>query len=262
MRHFSSTLPEPNRILPGRRRRYASWSRAPQARKSSWIQSGCGPRALRDKPRAPEDGFSLLEALAAVAVTAAALAGLTAIAGQWLPNWRHGFIALQATDLVGLALDRIVEDVSSAEYARMDADPGAPLFHGEARAVTFVRQAIGPFAGPRLEIVRIGEVKTQAGIKVERTHASFAPGSLGAFRDPATLLQPPLCLVFAYAGADRQWRPQWEGAARLPYAVRLTVRTESGAFVASTAFALKVTAAPEIAAQPQAQPPHATETPQ
>jgi general secretion pathway protein J len=187
---------------------------------------------------------------------------LTAIAGQWLPNWRHGFIALQTADLVGLALDRIVEDVASAEYARMDAEPGAPLFRGEARTVTFVRQAIGPSAGPRLEIVRIGEVQTKTGIEVERAHASFAPGALGTFRDPTTLLKPPLRLVFAYAGPDRQWRPQWEGAATLPYAVQLTVRTESGAVVTSTAFALKVTAAPASAAQPQAPPPRAAESPQ
>ena len=200
-------------------------------------------------------GFSLLEALAAVAVTAAVLSGLATIAGQWMPNWRHGFLALQTADLVGLALDRIVEDVASAEYARMDAGQGAPLFRGEAGAVTFVRQAIGPSAGPNLEIVRIAETDTAAGVEVERAHASFAPGALGALRDAVTLLRPPLRLVFAYAGPDGQWRPQWAGDAKLPRAVRLTVRTGSGAVVASTAFALKVTAAPDIAAQPQMQAP-------
>jgi general secretion pathway protein J len=207
--------------------------------------------------RASEDGSSLLEALAAVALIAAALAGLSAIAGQWLPNWRRGFIALQTADLVGLALDRIVEDVASAEYTRMDAESAAPLFRGEARTVTFVRRAIGPSGGPRLEIVRIGQLETQAGIEVERTHASFAPGALGTFHDSTTLLRPPFRLIFAYAGVDGQWRSQWEDAARLPYAVLLTVRTESGAVIASTAFALKVTAGPEGAAQlqPQARPP-------
>jgi general secretion pathway protein J len=206
--------------------------------------------------RAPRDaGFTLLEALAGVAVTAAILLGLGAVAGQWLPNWRHGFLALQSADLIGLSLDRIVEDVASAEYARLDGGQGAPMFRGEPEAVAFVRQAIGPGATPRLEIVRIGATPTQQGVEVERAHAAFTPGAIGAFRDPTTLLRPPFRLAFAYAGPDGRWRPAWSGEAKLPRAVRLTVRAGSDAIVASTAFALKVTAAPEIAAQKQAADP-------
>jgi general secretion pathway protein J len=200
--------------------------------------------------RAAEAGFTLIEALAAVAITAATLGGLGALAGQWLPHWRHGFVALQSADLVGLALDRIAEDVGAAEYARLDGGQGAPLFRGEPEAVTFVRQASGPGAGPRLEIVRIAEVPTQQGLEVERARAGFAPGAIGAFRDATTLLRPPFRLAFAYAGPDGQWRPAWAGGPALPRAVRLSVRSQAGALVASTAFTLKVTAAPEIAATP------------
>ena len=202
--------------------------------------------------REREAGFSLLEALAGVAITASILAGLGAVAGQWMPNWRHGFLALQTADIVGLSLDRIVEDIGSAEYARLDGGQGAPLFRGEADAVAFVRQAIGPGATPKLEVVRIGAASTKQGVEVERSRATFAPGAVGAFHDATTLLRPPFRLAFAYAGADGQWRSSWSGEAKLPRAVRLSVTAGSGALVASTAFALKVTAAPEIAAQPQA----------
>ena len=195
-----------------------------------------------------DSGFTLLEALASVAVMASILTGLAMVAGQWLPNWRHGFVALQNADLIGLSLDRIEEDVASAEYARLDGGQGAPLFRGEADSVTFVRQAIGPGATPRLEIVKIGETKTKQGLEVERSRASFAPGAIGAFHDAATLLRPPFRLAFAYAGPEGLWNAVWKGA-NLPRAVRLTVQTESGAVVASTAFMLKVTAAPEIAAR-------------
>ena len=202
-------------------------------------------------PQDPQGGFTLLEALASVAVMAVILTGLAMIAGQWLPNWRHGFLALQNADLIGLSLDRIEEDVASAEYARLDAGPGPPLFHGEPDAVTFVRQAIGPGATPRLEIVKIGETTTRQGLEVERTHASFAPGAVGAFRDATTLLRPPFRLVFAYAGSDGRWGAEWSGSPKLPRAVRLTVQGPGGVPVASTAFELKVTGAPEIAAAGQ-----------
>jgi general secretion pathway protein J len=200
-----------------------------------------------------DDGFTLLEALAAVAITAAILAGLASIAGQWLPHWRHGFVALQNADLIGLGLGRIGEDVASAEYARLDAGQGAPLFRGEADSVVFARQEIGPGAAARLEIVRIGATATAAGDEVERAHARFAPGAPAAFRDPTTLLRPPFRLVFAYAGPDGRWRAAWGGQEKLPRAVRLTVLGPGGALVTSTAVALKVTAAPQIAAQPLAQ---------
>jgi hypothetical protein len=198
-----------------------------------------------------QDGFTLLEALAGVAITAVIMTGLAAIVGQWLPNWRHGFTSLQNADLIGLSLDRIVEDVSSAEYARLDGGQGAPLFRGEPQAVAFVRQEIGPGAAARLEIVRIGETSTASGDEVERSRTRFAPGAVEAFRDATTLLRPPFRLAFAYAGPDGAWRATWSGQAKLPRAVRLTVLGDGGRIVTSTAFALKVTAAPEIAAQPQ-----------
>ena len=211
-----------------------------------------------------DGGFTLLEALAAVAITAAVLSGLATLAGQWLPQWRHGFVALQGADLIGLALDRMVEDIASAEYARLDGAAGAPLFRGEPEAVAFVRQAIGPEAGPRLEVVRIGETETPAGVEIQRAHATFAPAAVGAFRDAATLLRPPFRLLLAYAGPDGQWRARWTGEAKLPRAIRLQIRTQSGALLAATAFVLKVTAAPDVAAQPQtpAKPAAVSEDPQ
>ncbi len=201
-------------------------------------------------PQQPDDGFTLLEALASVAITAVIMSGLAAIVGQWLPNWRHGFAGLQNADLIGLSLDRIVEDVASAEYARLDGAQGAPLFRGSPEAVTFVRQEIGPGAAARLEIVRIGETSTASGDEVERSRTRFAPGAIGAFRDATTLLRPPFRLAFAYAGPDRAWRAAWSDEAKLPRAVRLTVLGGGGRIVTSTAFAIKVTAAPEVAAQP------------
>ena len=200
-------------------------------------------------PSGDEAGFSLIEALVGLAVAAMVLLGLGALAGQWLPHWRHGFVALESADLIGLALDRMGDDVGAAEYARLDGKQGAPLFHGEPHAVTFVRQAIGPDAGPRLEVVRIGETETRQGLEVERAHATFAPGAVGPFRDAATLLRAPLRVAFAYAGPDGRWRSAWVGD-KLPRTIRLTVEREDGAALAQTTFALKMTAAAQIKPPP------------
>ncbi len=201
--------------------------------------------------RTGEEGFSLLEALAAVALTTVILTGLATIAGQWLPAWRHGFAALQAADRIGLALDRIADDVGGAEYARLDAKQGAPLFRGDADTVVFVRREIGPGAMSRLEIVRVGPAQTEAGQETQRAHARFVLGTPPVFADAVTLLAPPFRLVFAYAGEDGRWLSTWDDALKLPRAVRLTVLGKGGVTETSTAFSLKVTAAPQVAAEPQ-----------
>jgi general secretion pathway protein J len=149
----------------------------------------------------------------------------------------------------------MTEDIASAEYARFDAGQGAPLFRGEPESVAFVRRAIGPGAGPRLEVVRIGAFETAAGVEVTRAHAAFAPGLVGEMRDAVALLRPPFRVVFAYAGQDGAWRARWQGEAKLPRAVRLQVQGQGGVPVVSTTFALKVTAAPEIAARSESQAP-------
>ena len=196
-------------------------------------------------------GFTLLEALASVAILSVLMGALGAVAGQWLPQWRHGFTTLQTADLVGLALDRVAEDVALAEYARLDPGPGAPLFEGAPDRIVFVRTAAAPGAPAGLEIVRIAE----GAEGVARASVRFAPGPARTFGEGATLLRAPLRLAFAYAGTDGFWRTDWRGEAKLPRAVRLSV-SSSGRLVASTAFPLKLTAAPAPAKAEGPRPEH------
>ena len=200
--------------------------------------------------KAPEaqSGFTLIEALAAVAIIAAILGALAGVSGQWLPNWRRGFEALQNADVIAQSLDRIVADLSSAEYARLDPKGSTPLFRGDADAVMFVRAASGPNAGPRLEYVRIGARSTKDGLETQRSRADFAPGPIGPFRDAATLLRPPFRLKFAYQQPNGGWASSWGGEPTLPRSIRLTVMN-GAAVAAATAFLLKATSGPEISSQ-------------
>ena len=50
-------------------------------------------------------GFSMIEALATLALTATIILALSSVAGQWLPNWRRGFVDLQRVDLLGIGLE-------------------------------------------------------------------------------------------------------------------------------------------------------------
>ena len=208
----------------------------------------------------PVAGFSLIEAMATLALTATIILALSSVAGQWLPNWRRGFVDLQRADLLGIGLERLVNDLSAAEYVTPSADARAPLFEGDGSSVIFVRSAIGPDAYPHLEIVRLAEVKEDRGLAMVRTRARFAPTGPKArdapaqpiaFGDPVTLIRAPFHISFAYAGPDRLWVPSWKGHRQLPEAVRISVRDTVANRVLSASTVARVRVTAPGAAKPQ-----------
>ncbi|HEY4926713.1 MAG TPA: hypothetical protein VII20_20065 [Roseiarcus sp.] len=196
-------------------------------------------------------GFTLLEAMLSLALTAAIVSALATVTAQWLPNWRHSFADLQRTDLLSLGLERIASDISSAEYVTPNGATPEVLFDGKELSVTFVRSAIGPDSQPHLEIIRIAETVDERGFALVRTRAPFAPLAPGvsltagyAFSDPVVLVRAPFRVSFGYAGPARTWQSAWGPDKQLPSAVRVTVRDAQSdqVLAASTAVTVKVTA--------------------
>ena len=181
--------------------------------------------------RIGEEGFTLIEALAALVLTGLVLSALGTITAQLLPNWNRGFDRIQQSELVGIAMQRIAADLAAAEYVPPNGSGRKPLFDGSALSVTFVRTALGPNVGIGLDVVRIGETAEQGGFVTVRTRAAFGPlppgvSPLAQIRvsDPVVLLRPPFRLSFAYAGPDRIFQDSWQDADKLPAVIMLTVR--------------------------------------
>ena len=110
-----------------------------------------------------------------------------------------------------------------------------------------MRTALGPNAGPGLDVVRIGETKDGREFVTLRSRARFAPlpgdSSLSEqlhFGDPVVLLRAPFRLSFAYAGTDRVWKASWHQADKLPSMVKLTVRDAASERVLSVSTATPV----------------------
>lgn len=176
-------------------------------------------------------GFTLIEALVATVLMGLVMTGLAAVTAQWLPNWDRGFLRAQRSELVSIAIDRLVADLAASEFVTASRDTTRPLFDGTPTAVTLVRSAYGPNAQPGLERVRIAETSDRDGIVLVRSHASFAPlppgtpaTGLVGFSDPVALVRAPLRVTFAYAGRDGVWKNAWQNASLLPATVRVTVR--------------------------------------
>jgi general secretion pathway protein J len=179
-----------------------------------------------------ESGFTLLEALIALALTGVLLGMLATVTGHWMANWRTGFYRVQNADLLGLGVDRIAADLAAAEYTSLEGDTRF-FFDGTESSVTFVRSAIGPNAAAGLEIVRLGEIDDARGRVLVRSRAPFAPVTARAvgdgaveFTNPIVLVRPPFRVSFAFAGRDRIWKEIWADVKQMPSAVRVTVRND------------------------------------
>ena len=180
--------------------------------------------------RASERGFTLIETIVALALMGMVLSALASITAQWLPNWNRGLGRIQRSEVIGIALQRIGADLAAAEYVPPNRQTHHPLFEGSELSVTFVRTALGPNAGPGLDVVRVGETTDHGEFMTVRSRARFAPlppeSSLAEqmhFGDPVLLLRAPYRLSFAYAGPDRIWKGAWRGADKLPAMIKLTI---------------------------------------
>ena len=186
----------------------------------------------QDRDRNAEAGFTLIEALVALALTGLVLSALATLTAQYLPNWNRGIDRIQHSELIGISMQRIAADLAAAEFIPAGSEEKKkPLFEGTPLSVTFVRTAIGPNAGIGLDVVRIGETTDRKQLVTVRTRTGFTPLPQGAspsetihLTDPVVLLRAPLRLSFAYAGPDKVFHDDWHDQELLPVAIRLTVR--------------------------------------
>lgn len=187
------------------------------------------PAWLRD--RDVTAGFTLIEAVVALALMGFILAALATITAQWMPNWNRGIGRVQTDEKLAIGLERITADLADAEFIPVSAKARQVFFDGTDRAVALVRTATGPNAGPGLEVIRLAEVATSRGWDLVRTRALVAPGvpadiylKEAKFTNPVVLLRANYRINFSYADVNRAWRSTWQQQLRLPSAIRLTLR--------------------------------------
>jgi general secretion pathway protein J len=172
-----------------------------------------------------QSGFTLIEALAAMALMGLIMSAIAGIASQWLPSWNRGFDRIQRSEAIGTALDRISADIAAAEFMRPSRDAKNVIFDGAESSVTFARTSLGPNAVQGLDVVRIGEAVDRESVVLARSRAAFVPGdALPSLADPVVLLRAPYQLSFSFAGSNRIWKNSWHDAQGLPSAVLLTLR--------------------------------------
>lgn len=194
---------------------------------------------------APSDaGFSLLEALVAVSLTA--MLGLLLFGGVSL--------GVRVMDRSAAANEQTAEIVVAAGFLQRHLARAQPAGHaagdrpfaGDAEGLTFVEIAATPaFAGParlRLRAERNGD-----GLRLVATWEPLRGGD-GATPHRSVLLENLAAVEFAYfgagAGGTSGWSPSWQGRATLPSLVRMRVRLHGRQAPLETLVALRLADAP------------------
>ena len=203
--------------------------------------------------RRGEGGFTLIEALVALALTGLVLSALANLTAQWLPNWNRGLDRIQRSEMIGITLQRLADDLADALPVPASASDMGPFFSGSEQSITFVRTALGPNAGPELDVVHLGETNDKAGLATVRSRTQFRPmppnvsaSNQFHFREPVVLLRAPYRLTFAYAGADdEEWQNSWRDPGKLPSRIKLTVRDSSNGRAISTVTSIHVQSPPQ-----------------
>jgi general secretion pathway protein J len=198
-----------------------------------------------------ESGFSLIEALAALALSGLTIAMLSMLTSQWMPAWNAGYLRSQRTELLANALERAVDDIANAQFVSFGGRQPWVFFNGAPNAATFLRRALGPSAAPGLEVVRLTEASDDYGGGLLRARAPFSPGlarvSPGGdldFPESMFALRGAYAFSFSYMGRDYVWRDRWSEPRRLPIAVRITARDRNSGDVLMATSARVHVAAP------------------
>jgi general secretion pathway protein J len=190
------------------------------------------------------EGFSLLEALVALALTAIVVGALGMVTQNWLPTWMHGLARLQESNDVAIAVERLTSDISEAEFVPRSLGTRDPLFHGQPSVLTLVRRSIGPNNPGGLELVRWAAIKDGDLYRLSRSRADYSPSqqdqSRQVFSTPTPVLRSRYSLNLAYAGDGLAWQPVWEGHTDLPRQVRMTLSSAGGRFTVTSSVPLRV----------------------
>ena len=181
--------------------------------------------------RSPEAraGFTLVEVLAALVVTAGFVAVVLPFAGRLATRWWVGEARVEAADGWMQGVARLSDDLSQAVPIMVrQGDKAVASFDAGPDFVQFVRPALGS-AALGLETVRFEVRSSAAGSALVRRAARFRPGDPSAPGSPTTILEGPYRFRFRAYGEDLVPRATWDDEAEMPAGVELTVVARGGA---------------------------------
>src|SRR5487761_2118097 len=146
-------------------------------------------------------GFTLMEALAALALTGMLFAAALPLFVQFIGRWSAGTARSMATDQWMSATTRIGDDLAQALPLPLRQSGKATAFRGSPERVDFVRTSLGGNGHFQLESVSLVIVPHDGSVVLERVARPFSATSFERVPDESagvTLFRLRPKLKFAY----------------------------------------------------------------
>ena len=188
--------------------------------------------------RARQRGFTLIEALAALAISSVIIAATVTLIHAVARNFDRGTRGVDAADGLTLAVERLASDFTSARFvAWMTAKGPALAFKGEqadgdkpARIVFVGGRDTGD--GSRSdEVVTLSIERSDDVTRLVRRRAAWSGADMPVDhlspQDPVVLLEGNVDIAFAFGRlvpGGLAWSTTWSDATTLPRFVRLILR--------------------------------------
>jgi Tfp pilus assembly protein PilV len=216
-------------------------------------------------------GFTLIEALAMLAITSVIMVGMTALIHDVARNFDRGTRGASNGERLLLAVERLAQDFGSARYVAWNSKNGpAVAFTADSAnddgsmKVVFVGSA-GVMSGPQGdEVVTLTIERDEEGVtRLVRRRAPWTGSGMRADdvipSDPVVLIEGnvDISFLFAHVGSNGalEWSASWTRPDALPRFVRLLVRDPaSGRDLLSEADFMIRAEAPAACGRPDANP--------
>ena len=183
-----------------------------------------------------EDGFTLLEILVGLAISALIMVGLSAAMRSVDLGWKQTTAAGERQNMLATGLRIVAGDLARVE--RIYDDPGAPmrfLFVGGGREAVFPIVERDGHNQQGLYWVRLYQREARDGVELVRARSGFVPGRQDlaaiAWRDEVVLIHGPFDISLSYLSpvpGAASWSSGWPLQNRLPRQVRVDISSVGG----------------------------------
>jgi general secretion pathway protein J len=194
---------------------------------------------MRRRSVATIRGFTLIEALAMLAIGSALIVATTSLVHDVAGSFDRGTRGASEGERIMLAIERLAQDFGSARFVlRDDADGPAVAFTADPASadapakIVFVSSAT-VMTGPQGDdVVTLTIEPKDDGMRLVRRRAEWKGSHMhfadAAPRDPVVLIEGNLDIAFLFAGVTpdgaMQWSKNWVDRTSMPRFVRLMLR--------------------------------------
>jgi prepilin-type N-terminal cleavage/methylation domain-containing protein len=185
------------------------------------------------------DGFTLIEALAALAISSVIIVTTVTLIHTVAGNFDRGTRGVDAADGLTLALQRLASDFSAARYTVWTTQAGLALAFKAERAdgekpaqILFVTERQSESESLTDEVVSLTIEQTDEATRLVRRRAVWTGPNMQidhvSPQDAVVLLEGDLDISFLFGGitpgGGLVWSTAWVDATKLPRFVRLVLR--------------------------------------